>query len=175
MNMRSTLCAVAVAGGLLGCNPQPEYYRVAIDDAPLNNLPSSCYTSGTAPAPRGDTLNEVQQWVLWEGVEDRKYLQVGQINYALGDADNVNIPGDAIASSGEGDRLTFVAERTLSNPSRTFRATYTFDQDPGDTLEGSLALSSTCTGTGCDPNCEASLRFTGRRISADQELLIAGQ
>jgi hypothetical protein len=173
MNMRSTLCALAVAGGLVGCNPQPQYYRVSIDDAPLNNLPSSCYT--TVPAPRGDTLVDVQQWVLWDGVEDRKYLQVGRINYALGDAENVDIIGDAIPSSGENDNLTFVAERTLSNPSRTYRATYTLDKKPGDTLEGSLALSSTCTGTGCDPNCEASLRFVGRRIAADQELLVSGQ
>jgi hypothetical protein len=175
MNMRSTLCAVVVAGGLLGCNPQPQYYRVVVDDAPLNNLPASCYDGGTAPAPRSDTLGDVQQWVLWEGVEDRKYLQVGRINVGLGDAAAVDILGDAIPSSGEGDKLTFVAERTLSNPSRTFRATYTLDDSPGDTLEGSLALSSTCTGTGCDPNCEASLRFVGRRIAAEQELLVSGQ
>jgi hypothetical protein len=175
MNMRSTLCAVVVAGGLLGCNPQPQYYRVVVDDAPLNNLPSSCYEGGTAPAPRGDSLGDVQQWVLWEGVEDRKYLQVGRINYTLGDATTVDIASDAIPSVDEADKLTFIAERTASNPSLTLRATYTFDKTPGDTLEGSLALSSTCTGTGCDPNCEASLRFVGRRVDADQELLVAGQ
>jgi hypothetical protein len=175
MNMRSTLCALAVAGGLLGCNPQPQYYRVAVDDAPLNNLPTSCYEGGVAPAPRGDNLSDVQQWVLWDGVEDRKYLQVGTINYGLGEV-TLAIPGDAVPSVDDADKLTFVAERTQSNPSRTSRATYTFDKNPGDTLEGSLALSFTCTGTGCDPNCEASLRFSGRRITADQELLIgAGQ
>jgi hypothetical protein len=179
MNMRSTLCAIVVAGGLMGCNPQPQYYRVALDDAPLNNLPASCYGSGNAPSPRGDTLVPVQQWIVWEGVEDRKYLQVPRINYALGDAAPVDIPaaaGNTIPSTGDGDKLTFTAERTQSTPNtRTFRAVYTFDKTPGDTIEGSLALSSTCAGTGCEPNCEASLRFTGRRIAADQELLVSGQ
>ncbi|HEX8441778.1 hypothetical protein [Archangium sp.] len=184
MNLRPMLWTVAsvMVGGLLGCGQQPKYYRVAIDQGPLRSLPSSCYAAGATPPPSSNNLVDVQQWVLWDGVEDRKYLQVGDIDYTLGSSYGVEIPGDAVVSTGDGDKTTFVAEQTASTPStstspatRTARATYTFDKE-GMTIEGTLALSATCVGTGCDrdrPNCEASLRFTGRQVDADQEVLLA--
>jgi hypothetical protein len=174
MSMRSTWWAVgAVAvGSLLGCGQQPRYYRVAIDETPLHNLPASCYESGTAPTDQTTNVVDVEQWILWDGVEGRKYLQVGNIDYALGDADDVDINGDALVSTGEGGETTFTARRTRTNPDRVYEATYTLDQE-GETLEGTIALSSTCTGTACAvASCTATLSFVGRRIDADQEVLL---
>ena len=174
MNMRSTLYAVAavMVGGMMGCGEQPRYYRVSIDRAPLANLPTSCYRSGTVPTDdRTTSVVDVGQWIIWDGVEDRKYLQVGDIDYVLGDAQVRITAGDAIVSS-EADKPTFTAERTQTGPNRTSRATYTFEK-LGDTVEGTLALSYACSGTtGCDPNCDASLRFVGRRLAVDPELQV---
>ncbi|PTL79953.1 hypothetical protein [Vitiosangium sp. GDMCC 1.1324] len=174
MNLRSTIWAVAalMAGGMMGCGKQPSYYRVAIDTAPLSNLPPSCYRSGTPPTD--DTTSNVvtvDQWVIWDGVDDRKYLQTGDISYPLGDAQVTITAGDAIVSSADKDKTTFVVERTRTNPSRSLRATYTFDS-LGQTAEGTLALSYSCTGTGCDPNCDASLHFVGRLLDVDPTLIV---
>lgn len=174
MNMRSMLYAVAavLAGGVMGCGEQPRYYRVAIDRAALANLPTTCYRSGAAPTDdRTTNVVDVGQWIIWDGVEGRKYLQVGNIDYRLGDARVQISEGDAIVST-EADKPTFAVERKQTNPERTSRATYTFDE-LGQTLEGSLALSSVCSGsTGCDPNCEASLRFVGRRLDLEPTLQV---
>ncbi len=175
MNLRSTLCAVSavLAMGLMGCGEQPQYYRVSIDRSPLGNVPSSCYSSGTAPSPNDRTTNivDVAQWVIWDGVDGQKYLQVGDINYALGDA-RVDIDvGDAIVST-EGDKPTFTVERMQTGPNRVSRATFTFDK-LGDTLQGKLALSYECTGTTtCPPACNTSLDFVGRRLTAEPMVVV---
>jgi hypothetical protein len=170
MNLRSTLYGVAavVMGGLLGCGGQPSYYRVAIDRSPLENLPDSCYSSGSAPAPTDRTTNavDVGQWIIWDGVEDRKYLQVGNITYGLGSSQVQINAGDAYVSTGDAKKTTFVIERTQTGPNRTMKATYTFDK-LGETAEGTLELSHTCSGTGCTPDCAATLRFVGRRLDVD--------
>jgi hypothetical protein len=180
MNLRSMLCVAVAVGGLMGCGQEQKYYRVAVDLSPLRNLPASCYNSGTTPAPTTITTQDTQQWILWDGVEDRKYLEVGGVNYTLGSA-SVSISGDALVSTGEGDKTTFVAERTLVDPNRTQRATYTFDNEgglfAGDVIEGSISLVSTCAASGTNTcnqpaNCEATLRFSGRRIDAEPMLLV---
>jgi hypothetical protein len=183
MNLRSTLCVVTavVAGGLMGCGEPQKYYRVVVDRSPLNNLPSSCYPNNTPPAQPQPTSNlqDVQQWILWDGLEGRKYLEAGTINYALAGT-NLNIGNDAILSTADADKTTFVAERTDIEPGRTYRATYTFDNEgglfQGNVIEGSIALSYTCTPTGaftCNrPNCDATLRFSGRQVDADPMLLV---
>ncbi len=176
MSMRSTLWTVAavMGGGLLGCGGQPKYYRVAIDSSRLADVPSSCYRSGSVPEADDKTNNvvDVGQWIIWDGVDGQKYLQVGDINYALGDAP-VNITaGDAIVNT-EAGKLTFTIERVRTNPSSTARATYTFD-NLGDTAKGTLALSYVCSGsTACAPNCEASVPFVGRRLEIDPMLVVA--
>ncbi len=174
MSMRSTLWVLGavMVGGMMGCGQQPRYYRVAIDTSPLNNLTPSCYSDNTVPTDdRTANVVDVGQWIIWDGVEDRKYLQVGDVDYELGDAQVRIIAGDAIVSS-EADKPTFTAERTQTGPNRTSRATYTFDK-LGETVEGTLALSFSCSApTGCPPNCEASLPFVGRRLDVDPTLQV---
>lgn len=176
MNMRSTLYAVAavMVGGMMGCGEQPRYYRVSIDRAPLANLPTSCYRSGTVPTDdRTTNVVDVGQWIIWDGVEGRKYLQVGNIDYRLGDARVQLTEGDAIVST-DAEDPTFTVERTQTNPNRTSRATYTFEK-LGETAEGTIALSYACSASGtttCDPNCDASLRFVGRRLDVDPTLQV---
>ncbi|HYO65831.1 MAG TPA: hypothetical protein VEU33_07100 [Archangium sp.] len=176
MKLRSMLCAVGavMTVGMMGCGEQPQYYRVSIDRSPLGRMPSSCYGSGTAPTPNDRTPNpvDVAQWVLWDGVEGQKYLEVNNIDYDLGDV-RVDIEeGDAIVST-EADKPTFTVERMQTGPNRTSRATYTLDK-VGETLEGTLALSYECTGTtGCPvANCSASLPFVGRRVSAESMIVV---
>jgi len=188
MNLRSTLCVVTAvaAGGLLGCGQPEKYYRVVVDRSPLNNLPSSCYVNNTQPPPGGTTNLQqvVQQWVLWEGTEGRRYLELdGNIRYELGNAFPVSISGDVLTNQADAEKTTFVAERTEVEPNRTFRATYTFDNEgglfQGNVIEGSIALSSTCAPTAtstCNnrPNCEATLRFSGRMVDADPVRVVGG-
>lgn len=173
MNLRSTLWAVAavLVGGTMGCGEQPKYYRVAIDRAPLDNLPASCYR-GTPPTDKTNNVVDVVQWVLWDGVEDRQYLEVGDINYTLGDASVRITTGDAIVSSEVDGKTTFTVERTQTDPARTTRVTYTLEKS-GETLEGKLDLHYECSGaTGCAPNCDASLSFVGRHLDADPMLVV---
>ncbi|MFY0563567.1 hypothetical protein ACN28E_06950 [Archangium lansingense] len=176
MSMRSTLWVVAsvVGGGLLGCGEQPRYYRVAIDSSSLAEVPASCYRSGSVPEDNDKTNNVVQvgQWIIWDGVEGQKYLQVGAISYPLGDASVTITAGDAIVST-EADKPTFTIERIQTNPNSTARATYTFDS-LGETAQGTLSLSYVCSGSAaCAPNCEASVPFVGRRLEAEPMLVVS--
>lgn len=173
--MRSIKWAVAVvaASGLLGCGSQPSIYRVVVDPV-SQNIPSSCYRTGQAP-PAGDkstNIKDQQQWVFWEGLEDKAYLEPGSISYNMGQAARVDIDGDAIEGAKEDDVYTFVTERTETESATevyTTSATYKIEK-LGETLEGSLALSSRCSGTDCGgtPACDVTVRFFGRKIDADQ-------
>ncbi len=174
MRMHSILWTVVGAVSLVGCGQQPQHYRVAIDESPLQNLASTCYTSGETPADKTSNVVDVQQWSVWEGVEGRKYLQVGTLNYRLGDSYNLTIAGDAIISQEKADKPTFVAERVDVETDRTIttRATYTLDS-AGETLEGSLELSSSCVGSACArPDCTATLGFVGRRLDVERVLAV---
>jgi hypothetical protein len=174
--MRSIKWAVAVmaASSLLGCEgSQPSLYRVAVDPV-AQNVPATCYRAGQAPTNPDKTTNIVdqQQWVFWEGLDDTAYLEAGAINYAVGQAQRVVIAGDAIQGTQADGKYTFVSERTQTDSATevyTTSATYTIDE-LGETLEGTLALHSHCTGAGCDgiPTCDVSVKFVGRKIDAEQ-------
>lgn len=176
--MRSMKWAVAavVTSGLLGCGgSQPSIYRVAIERLTVANLPQTCYRAGQAPTTIPDkTTNMVdeEQWVYWEGVEDVSYLDIGTINYGMGQAQRVNITGDSIQGGKDDDKYVFTAERVETDSATeiyTTSATYTIDK-LGETIEGSLALHSACAGTDCagTPTCDVSLAFVGRKIKTDQ-------
>lgn len=177
--MRSMKWAVAavVASGLLGCGgSQPSIYRVAIDRLTVANLPVACYRAGQAPTTIPDkTTNMVdeEQWVFWEGVEDVSYLDIGSINYGMGQAQTVSIAGDSIEGGKDDDgEYVFKAERVETDSATeiyTTSATYTIEK-LGATMEGSLLLRSACAGADCGgtPTCEVSLNFVGRKIKTDQ-------
>jgi hypothetical protein len=173
--MRSIIWAVAVmaASSLLGCeNSQPTIYRVAVEPV-AQHVPTTCYRANQAPTNPDATTNIVdqQQWVVWNGVDDTVYLEPGTINYTLGQAQRVVINGDAIQGTKADGKYTFTAERTQTDSATevyTTSATYTIDK-LGDTLEGTLALHSECTGADCAniPTCDVALKFAGRKIDAD--------
>lgn len=186
--MRSFKWAVAAfaLGGLSGCgllgNSDPELFRVALAAAP-DPLPSTCYEGGQAPnTPRDEQTNTVaeQQWVLWDGLDGVKYLDVGnQVEANMAQAPDVELGVDAIEGKENDDgKYVFTAERTDRDTDRTIvtRATYTFE-DIGQTVEGTLTVFSSCAGTACGTNrqltCEYSRRFVGRRIDGDR-LTVAG-
>ncbi len=176
--MRSIKWAVTavVLSGLLGCGgSQPSIYRVAIERLTAANLPQTCNRAGQAPTTIPDkqtNMVDEEQWVYWEGVEDVSYLDIGTINYGLGQAQRVNLTGDSIQGGKKDDAYVFTAERTeteSANEVYTTSATYTIDK-LGPTLEGRLTLKSACVGTDClgTPSCEVSLAFVGRKINTDQ-------
>jgi hypothetical protein len=167
--------AAMAASSLLGCeNSQPTLYRVAIDPV-AQHVPLTCYRANQAPTTPPDTTTNIvdqQQWVFWEGVDDTAYLEPGVINYTLGQAQRVIITADAIQGTKVDGKYTFTSERTQTDSATevyTTSATYTIDK-LGDTLEGTLALHSHCSGADCAniPTCDVALKFVGRKIDTDQ-------
>lgn len=176
--MRSMKWAVAAiaASSLLGCNnSQPSIYRVAVAPA---TVPTTCFK--TAPTGTPDTttnLVDEKQWVVWEGVDDKFYLEPGTINYTMGEAQRVNIATDAI-EGGKNDNKQWVFTTVhTQNASATevysTSATYTFDE-LGKTLKGTLTLHSACAGSNCSTTtqttCDISLTFSGVEISGDHNI-----
>jgi hypothetical protein len=171
--------AVAATSSLVGCfNSQPSVYRVAVDTLSAQNLPATCYRAGNAPTNITDKVTNIvdeKQWVTWEGIEDAVYFEPGNINYAMGEARNVNITGDAILGGKNDDgKNVFTSERTLrisDTETHTTSATYNFEK-LGTTLQGTLTLHSACAGTGCNtsPTCDVTLNFSGRQIDGDQNI-----
>lgn len=180
--MRSIKWAVAAVAlsGLTGCfNSDPDLYRVALSQAPVP-LPSTCYRSGNVPAnPQQPQSNLVDatNWVLWDGVDNEKYLDAGtnNLSVSMGDAPNINLDVDTIQGAKNDDgKWVFATEATRKvsdTETRVTGLTYTFDK-LGQTAEGTLSLRSSCTGSGCAGgvgiSCEFSVRFAGRRIDGDR-------
>lgn len=177
--MRSFKWAVAAfaLSGLTGClNSDPELYRVAVAAAP-STLAATCYRNNTVPTTIPDqqtnTVTE-EDWVLWDGIDGTKYLDVGdgRVSANMADAPDVNIVVDAIEGKENDDgKLVFVVERTERDSDETVvtAATYTFDS-VGQTAEGSVTFRSSCTGTGCAAqlSCEYTRNFVGRRVDGDR-------
>jgi hypothetical protein len=165
--------AVVAASSLLGCgNSQPSVYRVAVEPVVI---PSTCYR--TAPSGTPDTttnLVDEKQWVIWEGVDNKFYLEPGNISYSLGEAQRINISTDAIEGGKSDKQYVFSATRTQTvsaNEVYTTSAIYTFDE-LGKTLKGTLALHSNCAGSNCNstPTCDVTTNFSGREINADRSI-----
>jgi hypothetical protein len=181
-SFKFAVAALALSGlgcGILGSS-EPELYRVALSAAP-NPLPVTCFRAGT-PAPNPNTTDsqtstvDEAQWVLWEGIDDVWYLDVGNntVQANMGHAPNLSIEADAIEGKKNDDgKYVFVTEVTdrETDSTEVNRVTFTFD-DVGSTVEGTVNFFSSCTGTGCGTGnaltCEYSRRFVGRRIDADR-------
>jgi hypothetical protein len=168
--------AVAAVSSLMGCgNSQPSVYRVAL--ARVGTLPTSCYRTAPTGTPNTTTnLVDEKQWVIWEGLDDKMYLETGSINYQLGDAERILITGDAIEGGKDDSKQTvFTSVHTETQSATevyTTSATYTFEE-LGKTLKGNLALHSNCAGANCagTPTCDTTLDFSGRQINADSSIL----
>jgi hypothetical protein len=181
-SFKFAVAALALSGlgcGILGSS-DPELYRVAVSAAP-SPLPQTCFRAGTpAPSPTTtDTLTSTvdeAQWVLWEGIDDVWYLDVGNnsLSAEMGHAPGINISADAIEGrKNDNGQYIFTTELTDRETDRTEvnRVTFTFE-DVGSTVEGSVSFFSSCTGTGCGQGnaltCEYARRFVGRRVDADR-------
>ncbi len=171
---RLALAALAASTLLLGCDPQPNVYKVAIDTSPLNSLPAECYASGSTPPTTVTTTNVVdeQTWTWWPGVDKTSYLQVGSLSgYNLASAADIAI-GDTI----QGEDKTFTATRIVASTTgtadtNTQTVKITLKDAPGATIQGTMFLRSehTCSPSQCSRRtCEVTMNFVGRRLSVQQ-------
>jgi hypothetical protein len=191
--MRSTqlvaLCAL-VGLGLTGCNfGQPRIYRVAIDETPMRTIAvPSCFRNNNLPADRGNisetNYRKENEWVIWNGIDQTEYLDIGEQNYKLGDAPIIEVR-DLI----EGSERSFSALRNEQKPIEDFytearqtRIDVKFD-DYSFAPKGSITLTSQyacakirndCPVTNAPPDaasCSAVLNFVARRIEAQHMTL----
>jgi hypothetical protein len=170
---------VLAALSLLGCQgSQPSIYRVAVDRLGTENMPPSCYRAGNAPttiADKSTNLIDEKQWVIWEGIEDKFYLEPGPINYQLAEARSITVSADAIVGtktdSGTHEFVTDRTQTVSANEVYTTSAKYTFEE-LGKTIKGTLALHSQCAGSACNstPTCDITLNFSGIQINGDRNI-----
>lgn len=186
--MRSVKVVIAAVAGLvlLACNTgQPRIYKVAIDASPLGNLPATCYVNNELPNNQTRTtytnLRLEQEWVIWDGVENKQYLDMGSVQFGLGDAAPV-----VVAELIEGTENVFSGSRTdtqLPDPNannhssvRTRTVTVAFD-DQGTTPTGTITVLSNYTCTNCFPNeteadgnksCTTQMKFVGHRVDTQR-------
>ncbi len=175
--MRAVKIAVVFAAlvGAVGCNTgQPRTYRIAIDASPLGSLPPSCYRNNTVSTLRtiGTNLRAETQWVVWDGVENKQYLDIGNFSVTMGDAERVDV-GDMI----EGQDRVFsgqLVEQKLPDPNSQYTYTKTLSltisfEDMSATAKGTIDANSQYTCTSCvnndnKVNCAVKLNFVGRRV-----------
>lgn len=171
--------AAVLAAGAVGCNAgQPRTYRIAVDESPLAQLPPSCYRNNTVSTLReiGTNVREEHQWMVWDGVENKQYLDIGKFGVQMGHAEPV-IVGRMI----EGQDKSFMGqlvEQKLADPGSSYTYTKTLSltinfEDMGASPKGSIDASSQYTCTSCTNNdnkvtCAARLSFVGRRIDSAQ-------
>ncbi|MFT3709291.1 MAG: hypothetical protein QM817_16750 [Archangium sp.] len=102
---------------LVGCNNgQPRIYRVAIDATPVRTIAvPSCFRNNNLPAGRGNITEQSyrleDEWVIWAGVDQTEYLDLGTQAFNLGDAPTINVT-DLI----EGTDKNFAALRNVQKP-----------------------------------------------------------
>ncbi len=175
MRINKVVLAAAALAVLAGCGAsQPRIYMISMDGSPLASLPPSCYLNNTVSTLReiGTNLREELQWVLWDGVENKQYLDIGPFSVRLGQADQISV-GSMI----EGSDKVFsgqLVEQKLPDPNSQYTYTKTLSvivsfNDLGASPVGSVDLSSQYTCTACTNNdnkvnCAAKLNFVGRRV-----------
>lgn len=173
---------------LVGCNQgQPRIYRVAVDATPVRTIAvPSCFRNNNLPAGRGNITEQnyrsEDEWVIWNGVDQTEYLDLGTQSFNLGDSPTIRV-ADLI----EGTEKTFSALRNEQKPiadsyteARQTQISVKFN-DYSFAPTGTIALNSqyACI-NGRDPcptgnaspqdaaSCSSSLNFVARRIDAQQ-------
>lgn len=173
---------------LVGCNQgQPRLYRVAVDATPVRTIAvPSCFRNNNLPAGRGNITEQnyrsEDEWVIWNGVDQTEYLDLGTQLWKLGDAPDIRI-ADLI----EGTEKTFSALRNEQKPiadqyteARQTQISVKFN-DYSFAPTGVITLNSQyacikgradCPVGDASPqdaaSCQSSLNFVARRIDVTQ-------
>ncbi len=173
---------------LVGCNQgQPRIYRVAVDATPVRTIAvPSCFRNNNLPAGRGNITEQnyrsEDEWVIWNGIDQTEYLDLGTQVFKLGDAPTINI-NDVI----EGTDKTFSALRNVQKPIQDFYTEARQTQisvkfnDYSFAPVGTIALNSQyacikgrndCPVGDASPedaaSCSSQLNFVARRIDVTQ-------
>ncbi|MFO0597391.1 MAG: hypothetical protein U0228_18930 [Myxococcaceae bacterium] len=171
-----------------GCNTgQPRLYRVAVDMTPIRTIAvPSCFRNNNLPAGRGNITEQnyrsEDEWVIWTGVQQTEYLDLGTQTFNLGDAPTIRV-NDLI----EGTDKSFAALRNEQKPiatdyteARQTQIAVKFD-DYSFSPVGTINLNAqyACirgmtdcpTGNASPPDaasCTSQVNFVARRIDAQQ-------
>jgi hypothetical protein len=174
----SVIALCACGGG------QPRVFKVAINQSVLEALSTTCYRSGQAPTDTTTNTNGFvgRVWTIWDGVDNKQYLDIGTGTWQLGQANPIQVGGVGIAALSqviEGGGKVFTESkqinRTTTNETDVRSVTVTFDEAPGATAKGIINLKSTYTCASCgQPSCEANLPFTGRKLDGEQTIIYTG-
>lgn len=178
------LALVSFAGCLQG---QPRLYRVAVDATPVRTIAvPSCFRNNNLPAGRGNiteqNYRQEDEWVIWNGVDQVEYLDLGTQTFNLGDSPTIRV-SDLI----EGTEKTFSALRNEQKPiadqyteARQTQISVKFN-DYSAVPTGTIALNAQyacikgradCPVGDASPqdaaSCSSSLNFVARRIDVQQ-------
>lgn len=191
--MKPVVLAALSFVALTGCNNgQPRIYRVAIDETPIRTIAvPSCFRNNNLPAGQGNRTEQnyrsEKEWVIWAGLDQTEYLDLGNQQYKLGNAPLIDIK-DLI----EGTNKTFSALRSVQEPegdsytyARQTQIQVTWD-DYSYSPKGTIALNAQyacirnridCPGTGTTPSdlapadaasCQSTINFVARAIDAQR-------
>lgn len=177
---------------LVGCNNgQPRIYRVAVDETLIRTIANpSCFVNNNLPAGQGNRTEQnyrtEKEWVIWAGIDQTEYLDMGTTQYKLGASPTINIT-DLI----EGTDKTFSALRSIQSPdgdrftyARQTQVTVKFE-DYSYSPKGTIALNSqfacinqreNCPSPAVEPDaasCSSTVNFVARRIDA-QHITVYG-
>jgi hypothetical protein len=179
------LSLLSLAGCLQG---QPRLYRVAVDATPVRTIAvPSCFRNNNLPAGRGNITEQnyrsEDEWVIWNGVDQVEYLDLGNQTFSLGDAPTITV-ADLI----EGTEKTFSALRNVQKPigdqyveARQTQISVKFN-DYSAVPVGTISLNAqyACIKARADcpvgdaspqdaASCSSSLSFVARRIDVSQQ------
>lgn len=186
MRLMKLAVAGVVAAGLFGCNAgQPRIYEIAVDGTAVSNLPPSCYRNNAVITRKeiATNLRGAAQWVIWDGVDSKQYLDIGSFTVTLGDTDPINvgsmIEGADKVFSGQLVEQQLPTGTPAWSYTKTGVITVTFE-DQGAAPKGSIDLSSNYACTECGqgtahPNgpitCAVKLPFVGRRVDGTNNIM----
>ena len=167
--------ALAVLPLVAGCGPsQARVYRLAVDPSVLLNLPTTCYRNNATQYDKSTWTNYKLQYdiAIWDGVDGKSYLDMGQQSFNLGDARRIQvvapIEGAAnVYTASVKDETLAPSNSATEISTQTITVAFT---ELGATARGTITLRSEYSCTNCSNNngqvakCEAALAFTGRKI-----------
>ena len=168
------LAALPLLGGCGGS--QARVYRIAVDPAPLLNLPTTCYRNNATQYDKVTWTNYKLQYdlAIWDGVDGKSILDMGNPTFQLGQAVPVvvkaPIEGSANVYTATLKEETLPAANDPFTDVTTTVVTVAFTE-LGAAARGTLSLRSEYSCTNCSNNnnqvakCEVTLPFTGRQLA----------